>query len=413
MEKTTFHDETVFDPKEIMNDLKEKLDLLSSSTLLQPYQKLCVISSFICPTLIYNFQNTPLKQIPSNFLKDTDILIKSVLKDILQLPADIPDSMLYSEIKCRGLGLFKAKWEAFLQKINACLKLKGTNNMYINHSKNNFDHEINDCLQKLNINTTDILNTEQRDINVRKVRKKLREQEFEKWCSLPQKGKGVVLYKNYTTANSWINKTGNLTSSEWKEAIKMSCNICAVRAIPGRSQDGTHCRHCPSEKETLGHVLGSCPHGELLRNTRHHRVRSLIAKALREKHYSVFEEVHGVSDDGSTRRIDMIAFQDTNKGWIIDPTIRMESHADQPIEVHNEKCSIYNATISYYKNKYQLKDIVVLGLMVGARGTITSQFVQFCRQFNLDKNFIKEIAISTLRDSITILKNHLYGLKHV
>ena len=188
----------------------------------------------------------------------------------------------------------------------------------------------------------------------------------------------------------------------------------SLRAIPGRSQDGTDCcRHCPSEKETLGHVLGSCPHGELLRNTRHHRVRSLIAKALREKHYSVFEEVHGVSDDGSTRRIDMIAFQDTNKGWIIDPTIRMESHADQPEEDHIEKCSIYNATISNYKNKYQLKDIVVLGLMVGARGTITSQFVQFCRQFNLDKNFIKEIAISTLRDSITILKNHLYGLKHV
>ncbi|PSN32420.1 Meiotic recombination protein DMC1/LIM15 [Blattella germanica] len=88
-----------------------------------------------------------------------------------------------------------------------------------------------------------------------------------------------------------------------------------------------------------------------------------------------------------------IAFQDSNKGWIIDPTIRMESHADQPVEVHNEKCSIYNATISYYKNKYQLKDIVVLGLMVEARGTITSQFVQFCRQFNLDKIFIKEIAI--------------------
>ncbi|PSN58337.1 hypothetical protein C0J52_11565 [Blattella germanica] len=107
-------------------------------------------------------------------------------------------------------------------------------------------------------------------------------------------------------------------------------------------------------------------------------------------------EVHDVSDDGSIRRIDMIALQDTNKGWIIDPTIRMESHADQPIEVHNEKCSIYNATISYYKNKYQLKDIVVLRLMVGARGTITSQFVQFCRQFNLDKNFIKELAISRL-----------------
>ncbi|PSN45676.1 hypothetical protein C0J52_16595 [Blattella germanica] len=116
-------------------------------------------------------------------------------------------------------------------------------------------------------------------------------------------------------------------------------------------------------------------------------------------------EVHGVSDDGSTRRIDMIAFQDTNRGWIIDPTIRMESHADEPIEVHNEKCSIYNATISYYKNKYQLKDIVVLGLMVGARGTITSQFVQFCRQFNLDKNFIKEIAI--IYGTMAIIKTKL------
>ncbi|PSN29522.1 hypothetical protein C0J52_26847 [Blattella germanica] len=79
--------------------------------------------------------------------------------------------------------------------------------------------------------------------------------------------------------------------------------------------------------------------------------------------YNPLYELHGVSNDGSTRRIDMIAFQDTNKGWIIDPTIRMEYHADQPIEVLNEKCSIYNATISHYKNKYQLKDTVVLGLM--------------------------------------------------
>ncbi|PSN47534.1 hypothetical protein C0J52_25525 [Blattella germanica] len=95
--------------------------------------------------------------------------------------------------------------------------------------------------------------------------------------------------------------------------------------------------------------------------------RNLLSKPLRDKepgcHSNKMTKVHDVSDDGSTRRIDMIAFRDTNKGWIIDPTIRMESHADQPIEVHNEKCSIYNATISYYKNKYQLKDIVVLELM--------------------------------------------------
>ncbi|PSN50256.1 hypothetical protein C0J52_02394 [Blattella germanica] len=34
---------------------------------------------------------------------------------------------------------------------------------------------------------------------------------------------------------------------------------------------------------------------------------------------------------------------------------KMEYHEDQPIEVHNEKCSIYNATISYYKKNIPTK----------------------------------------------------------
>ncbi|KAJ4442801.1 hypothetical protein ANN_04394 [Periplaneta americana] len=48
--------------------------------------------------------------------------------------------------------------------------------------------------------------------------------------------------------------------------------------LHGRSQDGTHC----SKKETLAHVLGYCPRGELLHNTRHNRIRSKIAAALSE-----------------------------------------------------------------------------------------------------------------------------------
>ncbi|KAJ4442107.1 hypothetical protein ANN_11973 [Periplaneta americana] len=47
-----------------------------------------------------------------------------------------------------------------------------------------------------------------------------------------------------------------------------------------------------SEKETLAHILGACPHGELLRNSRHHKIRSLLASALRGKNYQIEEEVH-------------------------------------------------------------------------------------------------------------------------
>ena len=62
--------------------------------------------------------------------------------------------------------------------------------------------------------------------------------------------------------------------------------------------------HCLSETETLAHVLGTFPHCEILRNSRHHQIRSMIANELRKIH-QVEEEVHGISIDGSHRRIDI------------------------------------------------------------------------------------------------------------
>ncbi|KAJ4434213.1 hypothetical protein ANN_22761 [Periplaneta americana] len=154
---------------------------------------------------------------------------------------------------------------------------------------------------------------------------------------------------------------------EWRDGIKMVGNVAAVRAVPGRSQDN-RCRHCHNEVETLAHVLGSCPHGEGLRNARHHQLRSIIATALKHADYNTFEEVHGLSVTGSTRRIDIIAFKEsTRSGFIIDPTVRFETDEEQPAEVDKEKKNIYNPTIPYYLQKYQLEELEVIGLLVGAR----------------------------------------------
>ncbi|KAJ4433963.1 hypothetical protein ANN_16282, partial [Periplaneta americana] len=126
--------------------------------------------------------------------------------------------------------------------------------------------------------------------------------------------------------------------------------------------------HCHNEVETLAHVLGSCPHGEGLRNARHHQVRSIIATALKDANYNTFEEVHGLSITGSTWSIDIIAFKEsTRSGFIIDPTVRFETNEEQPAEVDKEEKNIYNPTIPYYLQKYQLKELEVFGLLVGAR----------------------------------------------
>ncbi|KAJ4452201.1 hypothetical protein ANN_03719, partial [Periplaneta americana] len=75
--------------------------------------------------------------------------------------------------------------------------------------------------------------------------------------------------------------------------------------------------------------------------------------------------------EGSNRRIDIIAFKPPSlEGYIIDPTVRFESHEHQPEEVHEEKRNIYEPSISFYKDKYHLESIVITGLMIGARGTI-------------------------------------------
>ncbi|KAJ4427554.1 hypothetical protein ANN_25202 [Periplaneta americana] len=175
------------------------------------------------------------------------------------------------------------------------------------------------------------------------------------------KGKGVLLYQQYTPANKWIrNHKGN---------------VSAVRSVPDRSSGSNLCRRCDREVETLAHVLGVCPHGELLRNTRHHTVRSVIATALR---YKVYEEVYGISSEGSNRRIDIIAFKPPSlEGYIIDPTVRFESHEHQPEEVHEEKRNIYGPSISFYKDKYHLESIIITGLMIRARGIIPRFPVDF------------------------------------
>ncbi|KAJ4432513.1 hypothetical protein ANN_21133 [Periplaneta americana] len=99
----------------------------------------------------------------------------------------------------------------------------------------------------------------------------------------------------------------------------MTANVAPVRAIPVGVQTN-RCRTC-SEIETLPHVLGSCPFGEALSNSRHHSVRSSIATAVLKKDYTVFE-VHCLASNGNTRRIDMIGMQPpAKKSWLFNDVV--------------------------------------------------------------------------------------------
>ncbi|KAJ4447397.1 hypothetical protein ANN_09403 [Periplaneta americana] len=205
----------------------------------------------------------------------------------------------------------------------------------------------------------------------RNLRDELRKRSFESWCQLLHKGKGVVIYEEYPRANSRVSTKENLSSSEYINAIKMFCNLIAVRSVPGRAFSTTHCRQpdC-NETETLGQVLGFSRKGKSLRNNRHPRVRRTIACLLRNKGWEVHEQVHCISEDDSHRRADIIAInRQQQKAIIIDLPIRMERYLNQAHQVDHEKRAIYESCIPYLSAKYNIPffNLSVTGLFFGAR----------------------------------------------
>ena len=98
-----------------------------------------------------------------------------------------------------------------------------------------------------------------------------------------------------------------------------------------------------------------------------------MTTSLQDAGFAVHEEVQGLATQGSIRRIDIIAIRN-NTAYILDPTIHTETRAEHPHEVDVEKKVIYEPTILYYKEKCHLSKIEVVGLTVGARGTIDIPF---------------------------------------
>ncbi|KAJ4434411.1 hypothetical protein ANN_22972 [Periplaneta americana] len=171
--------------------------------------------------------------------------------------------------------------------------------------------------------------------------------------------------------------------------------------------------HC-SEYETLSHVLGSCPQGEVLRIKRHNIIRSMIADALRSKNLDVHEEVHCIADGGSNRKIDIIAInRNKQTAEIIDPTIRFEISATQPSEVNEEKKKIYEPTIQYLSAKYNIEKITVTGLFFGARGTIPKAFVKWREKYKLTRDLQDAIVTTIIKFSAAIFRQHLYGVHSI
>ena len=399
-----FEDEIIFDEIAVLSELKNKLEILSTSPLLHADQKINIINQFIWPTIIYQLQTAPLYKITKTTLKEIDTLIRGCVKNISCLPADTPNAMLYSPRKYRGLAIVRASWEVNLQHINIAQKLERINDPLL-HLCRNFKEEQISCMERLQIPSENEIPT------AKKLRETLRENAFQEWSNLKVRGDGVCLFKECTNNNKIIMNKIGLSSSDWTNLLKMSTNNADVRSNRRNDSSTILCRHC-GEYETLSHVLGKCSKGELLRNERHHRVCDALADELKIMSWHTLREDRTQTTSGDSRFTDIVAIDEKKKiGYILDPTIRWEKHLNQADEINTEKQNHYIDTIPNYKERFPtIETWEIIGLFFGARGVIPKFTVNVLeKQFKIRKEKMKEILLIIIKGSLRILHHHLYN----
>jgi hypothetical protein len=60
----------------------------------------------------------------------------------------------------------------------------------------------------------------------------------------------------------------------------------------------------------------------------------------------------------------------------------------QTVDVHQEKVNTYKNTIQYYKEKYNIKEIEVYGLLKGDRRTIPAILQDIWKKFKLNNRVL-------------------------
>ena len=109
----------------------------------------------------------------------------------------------------------------------------------------------------------------------------------------------------------------------------------------------------------------------------------------------------------------ILAFEpNSDRAYLIDPSVRFETNEDMDAVVQKEKERIYRGCIQDLSRRYQhhgKRQFEVIGLWWGSRGTISKGVVKFFDRFKLNKKLLPEMAESVLVSSIRMLHHHIYS----
>ena len=237
---------------------------------LKPYQKLELVRTYVCAKVLHEMV---LGRVTKGLLLSYDAAVRECLRDILQLPKDIPIAFFYAKVKEGGLGL-----PSFINQVPKTL-LRRLDNLsssadpvivdLVNHSSTTA--LISKCLSILEFETKE---------EALKSPNPWAKDLYSKIDGCP-----LLEFKANPSGQLWLTgRTTIVTGKRFRDLVKLRIGRLPTLENSNRGREADKkCRKCRRVNESLQHVVQHCHFTHFDRMQRHDSIAQVIFNKCIEK----------------------------------------------------------------------------------------------------------------------------------
>lgn len=377
----------------VRNDLRILLARLARAPL-KPQQRLVALRSYLLPRLIHRLVLGP---ISAKLLKALDKMVRASARTWLSLPHDVPVGFLYAPIPAGGLGIMCLRTAIPHMKVNRIERL-----LYSDHYQCTVA-ATKDFIRKALRQAHDLTQFRGTIIGSAAAVRNYWTRSLHSSCD----GRPLSQCPTAPGSTAWLGEgTTFLKGKEFVDLTKFH-----IAAIPNltrlkRGQNSTkRCRAGCDADESLGHILQRCHRTHHQRIQRHDAIVRYLARSLREKEWTVREEPHYQTSQG-TKIPDLVLSRD---GQCVILDVQIVGTRVNLSDAHEAKRTKYLVPDMLMKIKEATRATTyptVSSVTLTYRGTWASESVGILRDVGLGREHTKIITIRCLQGGLRAFKVH-------
>jgi CxxC motif-containing protein len=297
-------------------------------------------------------------------LNKTDAIIRSAVRNWLNLPKDTPNAFFHAPISHGGLGIPAVRWIAPWLRMH-CLETIELPNQQVALAPHTFlANEIDKAKRRLLVEGQFLLTRSDID-------------SF--WSTklhATVDGASLREASDAPYAHRWIREPSKLLSGrDFINCLKLRINALPSksRTTRGRARLDRQCRGGCDLIETTNHILQGCHRTHGSRVERHDSVVKFIKRSLDEKGWATNLEPR-LSTSAGIRKPDLIAITE-NVAVVVDAHIVTDGYNIN--EMHNTKVRKYNTDEikSHVMERFNVSGVVVTAATLNWRGIWAKQSI--------------------------------------